>query len=251
MLEAKREICAISSPFNAPVYYYECVSSTMHAARECLAEGVPDGTFIYAGFQTEGRGRMVNRQWFSPARENLLGTLILKRMPSSDFTLRIGLAVSLTLDMFLPTRVRTAVKWPNDVLIGGKKASGILCETSGDYVLAGCGINLLQTAFMPGIEKKATSLASVIGAENCPSFEVFIPVLLSHIRDCLASSDWHEQISKRLWKRGRPIRFMHGLGEDAITSGILIGIAQNGALCIQEADGEHHYYSGELIYESF
>ena len=115
------------NPFMAPVYYYARIDSTLQAARTCLAEGCPDGTFIYAGYQTAGRGRIAGRQWLSPAGENLLGTLILKQPASTDFTLRIGLAVSLTLDSFLPSAVRTAVKWPNDIFINGKKTAGILC----------------------------------------------------------------------------------------------------------------------------
>lgn len=247
MLETKRETSFISNPFHAPVYYFESTASTMQEARTCVSERCPSGTFVYAGFQTGGRGRIAGRQWVSPARENLLGTLILRRSPSTDFTLRIGLAVSLTLDSFLPPRMRTAVKWPNDIFIDGKKTSGILCEAYGDCVLAGFGINLLQTAFKSDIAQKATSLAAVVGIENCPSFEVFIPTLLSRIRDCLDYPDWHERISGRLWKRGTLVRFMRGIDAHDLASGILTGIAQDGALCIAEADGEHRYYSGELI----
>ena len=236
------------NPFMAPVYYYARIDSTLQAARTCLAEGCPDGTFIYAGYQTAGRGRLANRQWLSPAGENLLGTLILKESASPDFTLRIGLAVSLTLDAFLPSSVCTAVKWPNDILINGKKIAGILCENAGGCILAGVGINLLQTAFLRSIEHTATSLAMIIGVDKCPSFEVFIPALLDQIQECLTRRDWNEEISRRLWKRGSAVRFMRGQQEDDIIEGILTGIAPDGALCITEADTERRYYSGELIY---
>ena len=244
----KRETTSITNPFRAPVYYYARTDSALQAARECLAEGCPDGTFIYAGYQTAGRGRIAGRQWLSPAGENLLGTLILKQPASTDFTLRIGLAVSLTLDAFLPSAVRTAVKWPNDILINGKKTAGILCESAGGCLLAGIGINLLQTAFLRSIEYTATSLAMIIGVDKCPSFEVFIPVLLTQIQECLTRGDWNEEISRRLWKRGSAVRFMRGQQEDDIIEGILTGIAPDGALCITEADTERRYYSGELIY---
>ena len=244
----KRETTSITNPFRAPVYYYARTDSALQAARECLAEGCPDGTFIYAGYQTAGRGRIAGRQWLSPAGENLLGTLILKQPASTDFTLRIGLAVSLTLDSFLPSAVRTAVKWPNDILINGKKTAGILCESAGGCLLAGIGINLLQTAFLRSIEYTATSLAMIIGVDKCPSFEVFIPALLDQIQECLTRRDWNEEISRRLWKRGSAVRFMRGQQEDDIIEGSLTGIAPDGALCITEADTERRYYSGELIY---
>ena len=230
------------------MYHYARTDSTLQTARECLADGCPNGTFIYADYQTEGRGRVSGRQWLSPAGENLLGTLILKQPASTDFTLRIGLAVSLTLDSFLPSSIRTAVKWPNDILINGKKAAGILCEGAGGCLLAGVGINLLQTAFLRSIEHTATSLALIVGVDKCPSFEVFIPVLLTQIQECLTRRDWHEEISRRLWKQGTTVRFMRGQQKDDIAEGILTGIAADGALCITESDRERRYYSGELIY---
>ena len=171
----------------------------------------------------------------------------MRQPASTDFTLRIGLAASLTLDSFLPSGVRTAVKWPNDIFINGKKAAGILCESAGGCVLAGVGINLLQTAFLRSIEHTATSLAMIIGTDKCPTFEVFIPALLTHIQECLSCRDWNEEISRRLWKQGSVVRFMRGQQEDDIVEGILTGIAPDGALCITEEDKERRYYSGELI----
>ena len=88
----------------------------------------------------------------------------------------------------------------------------------------------------------------IIGVDKCPSFEVFIPVLLTQIQECLTRGDWNEEISRRLWKRGSAVRFMRGQQEDDIIEGILTGIASDGALCITEADTERRYYSGELIY---
>jgi len=243
-----RELAPIANPFDAPVYYYAHTSSTMQAARTCLAEGCPHGTFIYAGYQTEGRGRITGRQWLSPSGENLLGTLILRQPATTDFTLRIGLAVSMTLDSFLPQAMKTAVKWPNDVFINGKKAAGILCEGAGNYILAGFGINLLQTDFSEGIAHSATSLAQVIGRTKCPTLDVFIPALLAQIRRCLTLPDWHSEISSRLWKRGCAVRFMRGQQETDIIEGILTGIAEDGALCITDSNRERRYYSGELIY---
>lgn len=249
MIVEKRETASIQNPFNAPVYYYAKTASTLQTARACIADGCPSGTFIYAGYQTEGRGRISGRQWLSPARENLLATLILRQPASPDFTLRIGLAVSQTLDSFLPAAMRTVVKWPNDIFLNNKKISGILCESAGGCVLAGIGINILQTAFLRQIEYSATSLALEIGADRCPSLEAFIPVLLQHIQNCLRRNDWNEEISRRLLSRGKMVRFMRGQQESDIITGVLTGIAEDGSLCITQDSGkESRYYSGELLY---
>lgn len=244
----ERELTPIRNPFHAPVYYYEKIDSTQQAARQCVAEGCPNGTFIYAGFQTQGRGRLTGRQWLSSIGENLLGTLILQKPASTDFTLRIGLAVAMTLDTFLPTSIRTAVKWPNDVLINGKKIAGILCETAKNYILAGFGINILQTNFLQNIGNSATSLALTAGTDKCPPLEVFIPALLEQIQSCMTFADWHKAISNRLWKRGSMVRFMRGQQETDIIEGILTGIAADGAVCIADSEQERRYYSGELLF---
>lgn len=249
MIAEKRETTAISNPFNAPVYYYARTASTLQTARACIADGCPHGTFIYAGYQTEGRGRMAGRQWLSPAGENLLGTLILRQPASTDFTLRIGLAVSETLDSFLPPAVKTVVKWPNDIFLNGRKIAGILCESAGGCILAGFGINILQTDFLREIERSATSLALAVGASRCPSLETFIPVLLAQIQSCLTRSDWNEEISRRLLSRGTMVRFMRGQQETDIITGVLTGIAEDGALRITADSGkESRFYSGELLY---
>ncbi|MEL3906531.1 MAG: biotin--[acetyl-CoA-carboxylase] ligase [Treponema sp.] len=244
-----QESSAIKNPFNAPIYHLKRTGSTMTAAREFIADGCPDGTFIYADFQTDGRGRMSGKQWLSPAGENLLGTLILRRPASTDFTLRIGLAVSTALDPLLPPAIKTAVKWPNDILVNGKKISGILCESAGGCVLAGIGVNLQQTDFLQSIEHTATSVALISGSTKCPSVAGFIPLLLHAIQDCLDCADWHEKVSSRLWMRGYPVRFMRGHQETDIIQGTLTRIAEDGAICIADTVKERRYYSGELIFD--
>lgn len=247
MLMQTQEPESIQNPFNAPVYHLKRTDSTMLAAREFIASGCPDGTFIYADFQTDGRGRMSGRQWLSPAGESLLGTLILRRPASTDVTLRIGLAVSMLLDPLLPSAVKTAVKWPNDILVNNKKIAGILCESAGGCVLAGIGINIQQTDFLRCIENTATSVALISGLKNAPEIAEVIPPLLTHIRDCLDCKDWNEEVSRRLWKRGSTVQFMRGHLESDIIEGTLTGIAEDGAICIADAQRERRYYSGELI----
>lgn len=249
MIAETRETTSIQNPFGAPVYYYARTASTLQTARACIADGCPSGTFIYAGYQTEGRGRISGRQWLSPAGENLLGTLILRQPASTDFTLRIGLAVSETLDSFLPPALKTVVKWPNDVFVNGRKIAGILCESAGGCILAGIGINILQKDFLREIEHSATSLALAVGPSRCPSFETLIPTLLTRIQSCLTRNDWNEEVSRRLLSRGTMVRFMRGQQETDIITGVLTGIAKDGALCITADSGkESRYYSGELLY---
>ena len=110
-------------------------TSTNDRARELAARGAPHGTIVTAGAQTAGRGRQ-GRTWTAPAGSSLLVSLVL-RAYDGLLPLRAGLAVA---DLAGPT---ARVKWPNDVLIGGRKVAGILAETrpTEGWAVLGIGLN--------------------------------------------------------------------------------------------------------------
>lgn len=237
----------IVSVYNAPVYYIRETGSTMNLAQQYAEQGVPHGTFIHADRQTAGRGRIPGRQWLAAAGENILGTLLLKQEFEAGFTLKIGLAVSMLLDRYLPPDTQTAIKWPNDVLIGGKKAAGILCKMSNGYVLVGIGINILQQDFPPPIAKKAVSLAAIIGKNHCPDRTILIRELLFCIDTALSNPAWHTEVSKKLWKKYEMVQFMSGSDAHTIIEGTLHGISSCGALIIHTGEEEQLCYSGEIL----
>jgi BirA family biotin operon repressor/biotin-[acetyl-CoA-carboxylase] ligase len=147
---------------------FDKTDSTNAEAMRMLKKGRPaEGSCIVAGFQQEGRGQRSN-VWTSLPGENLLVSFILYPRPSlahCPFLLSktIALAVQKTIANF--TTVNVQIKWPNDVLIDGKKAAGILLEnqwagSNWQAAVAGIGINVNQTAFAL---EKATSLASQNG----------------------------------------------------------------------------------------
>lgn len=124
-------------------------------------EGVPGDVFT-ADEQTAGRGRLDHR-WLSAPGENLMLSAVLDvaGLPPEQVVtlpLAVGLAVHAAIARFLPGG-EIRLKWPNDVLVGGRKIAGILCELNGDGVIAGVGVNVRQTMFAPEIADRATSLA--------------------------------------------------------------------------------------------
>jgi BirA family biotin operon repressor/biotin-[acetyl-CoA-carboxylase] ligase len=131
----------------------------MADARDLAAGGAPDGTAVYADYQSAGRGRVEGRVWESLPAENLLCTVLLRRAPATGFTLRVGLAVARTFDAFLPPGMETSIKWPNDVVFRGKKLAGVLCENDGSTLYAGTGLNIAQRDFPAGLAGRAGSLA--------------------------------------------------------------------------------------------
>ena len=121
---------------------YDCVSSTMDVARLHLSHG----NIIWAKFQTAGRGRQ-ERPW-EAKRGNLLCSFVIR--PKIPF-LRVGeaafvsaLGVGQALSYFLPDPTLLSYKWPNDILVGGRKIAGILLEVEEPFVVVGIGINIVS-----------------------------------------------------------------------------------------------------------
>ncbi len=123
------------------------------------------GDVFTADYQTAGRGRL-DHKWLSPPGTNLMMSVVLSvaDLPPEQVAtlpLAIGLAVARALSSLVPppSSLIPFLKWPNDILVGGKKIAGILCERQGDVVIVGIGVNVNQKEFSPEIAEKATSLA--------------------------------------------------------------------------------------------
>ncbi len=134
--------------FGAGVVLLETTGSTLDVAHELGANGARGGTLVLADEQTAGRGRL-GRRWISPRGAGIWLTLLLR--PSAAplggvLAVRAGLATTLALES-VERRLAPRLKWPNDVMVQGRKAGGILCEArwSGEvlgWVAIGVGINV-------------------------------------------------------------------------------------------------------------
>jgi BirA family biotin operon repressor/biotin-[acetyl-CoA-carboxylase] ligase len=157
--------------FGRRIYYIPEVDSTNRAAVELARSGEAHGTLVIADFQTKGRGRF-NRSWLSDRGRNLMFSLILR--PDIPFgavlpvTLAFAVSIGQTLENFLETDV--GVKWPNDVIVDGRKICGILSEgaSEGDrtrFIVVGIGINVNveRHEFPEEIRRIACSCSSVAG----------------------------------------------------------------------------------------
>ena len=150
------------------IVYYDTISSTMDAAKDAVAQGAAEGTVVIAEHQTAGRGRL-GRQWLSRPEGSLLLSIIL--YPGLELFPRLTMAACLAVAHSIErvTGLRPSIKWPNDVLLGGKKVSGILSESdvTGDtvnYAIVGIALNVnLDPASIPQISETATSLQRALG----------------------------------------------------------------------------------------
>lgn len=148
------------------------------------------GDVYTADFQTAGRGRL-DHKWLSAPGENLMMSVVLSvegLSPEHVATLPlvIGLAVCRGLSPLVNRGLSPLLKWPNDVLVEGRKLSGILCERQGDFVIVGIGVNVNQIDFPPEIAEKSTSLAIIAnGNGDSPQWKGLERGSVPQVRDAI------------------------------------------------------------------
>ncbi len=148
------------------IFHFRETDSTNIRAKDLAAGGAPEGTLVIAEKQTRGKGRR-NRIWFSPEGEGIYASLILRPAipPGEAPRITLMVAVAAVEALLSLTQLKVKIKWPNDILVNGKKMAGILSEVSTgmekvDYIIAGIGINVntREEHFSEDIKGKATSL---------------------------------------------------------------------------------------------
>ena len=152
------------------IHYFREIDSTMDAARDLAKRGAKDGTIVIAETQTQGRGRL-SRKWLSP-EGGIYFTVILRPRISPAYAPRINLmaAIAVATTIRKLSGLKAELKWPNDVLITGKKVCGILAEMDAEmdminFVNVGIGIN--ANSSVSGSQKGAVSLRDMLGREVC------------------------------------------------------------------------------------
>ncbi len=173
-----------------PVHYFQTIDTTMREAGERAGRGEPHGTVVIAEEQTAGRGRL-GRTWSSAPGAGLYFSLILRleleAAQAPLVTLALGLAVARAIQQ--ATNLACDLRWPNDVLLGGRKCCGILAELLGEdsrarSVIAGIGVNVNQREFSKDLAGTATSLYQQTGCEY--SREALLAAILAEIDRHLA-----------------------------------------------------------------
>jgi len=225
------------------VIYCRSVGSTNELARELAAAGAAEGTLVLADEQTAGRGRL-GRSWLSPAGSSLLLSLIFRPPWTPQQAGRLTMICSLAAAEAIEAQTGLTVnlKWPNDVLIGGRKVGGVLAELSVmgdvlDYVVAGLGLNVnFDPAQMPQLGNSATSLARELGrpVSRLELLSAFLRRVESSYRRALAGWMPHEAWAARLETLGRWVQVITPAGQE---DGLAEAVDADGALLLRRADG--------------
>ena len=228
-------------------HYFQEIDSTNSYARRLAGTGAPEGEVVIAERQSEGRGRL-GRSWESPPYCNLYFSLLLRPtlapVHAPQITLMAAVALADTVAAFVAEP--PAIKWPNDILLQGKKLAGILTESSCDakrieFVILGIGVNLnFPAALMPDtIRQRATSLMEIAGARI--SRENFLRRLIHDLDRCygILQESGFDAIAPR-WQarfgfKGKTVRVEM---EGDVLIGQAVGIDRDGALLVEDVRGE-------------
>ena len=232
----------------SPVQFFPAVGSTND-----VAAALPHRSVVVAGQQTAGRGRR-GHGWFSPPGAGLYVSVVLApataRVDAARATTLLTLAagVALVEGVEASTGLSADLKWPNDLLVSGRKLAGILAEGHADTVVLGYGINVLATAFPPELRSRATSLESEIGRriESDLVLDETLAALSRRYEDLL---DGRFDAILDAWRRHAPAASgarVSWTTMDGAQSGVTAGIDDRGALLVQVGDRMERIVSGEI-----
>lgn len=240
--------------FGNTVECFDETDSTNIRAKHLAERGAPEGTLVTAESQTNGKGRR-GRHWVSPPGEGLWFSLILRPKigpyDASMLTLVAALAVAAGIEDVCGFPVQ--IKWPNDIVVSGKKVVGILTELSAEaeeihYVIVGIGINVNISEFPDEISKTATSLYLESGRrwKRCDLIVAIMRRMEEYYGTYLKTSDLsvlREEYTKRLVNLGREVRV---LGPSDEHVGMCEGIDNRGELLVRRNGELETIMSGEV-----
>lgn len=228
-----------------PFLRFDSVPSTNDVARELAMSGANEGLCVIAREQTAGRGRH-GRSWSSPPGEGLAFSLILRPgvRPSDSPLITLAAAIAVTETLRTDFQITGDIKWPNDVLVRGRKICGILVEAAIDgdrlqYAIMGIGLNVAQRAFPEQIGDSATSMLLETGQVIRP--DDFVEALLPRLEYWYAAAISRPDRVIARWEE------LSSSGHDCLVSvessdgsieGVTRGLTPGGALIVELANGQ-------------
>jgi BirA family transcriptional regulator, biotin operon repressor / biotin---[acetyl-CoA-carboxylase] ligase len=241
--------------FDSEIHHFYKIGSTNSTAVATALNGAPEGSLFLAEQQTAGRGRGSN-SWYSPRSSGIYCSVILRpALPPSDvltLSLAAGVAVQAAIRQINP-QVTPDLKWPNDVLIDGKKVCGILTEMNAEatrvrFIVVGIGINVNQASFPDGLD--AISLRQATGQEwsRVELVAALLKSLDREYREILAGLNGQKSILRRFaenssWVQGRLVTVTENGGS---TEGTTEGLDERGFLRVRTTNGVQIVLSGTV-----
>lgn len=239
--------------FGNKIYTFDTIDSTNNCAKAVAGCGAEEGTVVIAEKQTAGRGRL-GRLWQANPNENLTFSIVLRPKLSAEAVNLIPLyvAVGVARAVERVTRISVDCKWPNDLLVNGKKFAGILIEGSFkqntvESVIVGIGINVNQQSFPPDLQNKATSLR--LETNKKIDRRALLSETLASLEELYKTINSNEiQSIIALWlSRSTMINKPISVSQQGnVISGIVKGLSKEGALVLQSNGTEKKLFAGDV-----
>lgn len=237
------------------VHSYRLVKSTNDLVTQMAESGAPEGTIVTAEQQSQGRGRL-GRTWFSPEGTGIYVSILLrpriKPEQAPGLSIMTSVALAEALEKYVPGEVQ--IKWPNDILVSGKKVCGVLTELSAErqkiqHVVVGVGINVNQKGvdFPADIKRTATSLR-IATKKQINRAELLKLFLFNFEREYI---DYQRVGLKKAQRRLRKYSSMLGktvriLSGDHVVEGVAVDIDTSGALILYRSGKRIAISAGEV-----
>ena len=223
-------------------HYEHTLTSTNLVLKDMAKQGAPHGSLCLCECQTAGRGRM-DRTWSSPEGQGVwLSVLLRPHMPVENAPLvTFCCALAMTKAVREVTGLDAKIKWPNDLVLNGRKLCGILLEmgfdAQGYYVVAGTGLNVRRGAYPPDLAERATSIEEWA---EIPDRGAVVAAYLAALEEALSAVEQQgfagiaEGFRRECITLGSPV---HVLGTDCTFTGMAEDIDETGALLVR-TEGE-------------
>lgn len=244
--------------FGRTLYAFPTLDSTNRFAKDLVHRGLPEGTLVIAEHQTEGKGRL-GRSWVSPPFLGLTFSVLLfpKKNPDQYPLLSLAFANAIVNAVQQVLGIEAKVKWPNDILLKGRKVAGILSEMiispnlqKGFILGVGVNVNGLEEQFPVELQHTVTSLRMVKGTPV--QREAFLSVLINQLEkwyDCF--QEGQASFILEQWKNSSET--MGKTVKVYLPQGCFYGIAKDlegdGALILEKSNGEKQtIHSGDIVH---
>ena len=240
---------------------HQQIDSTNTRAKQLAELGEPEGTLVVADEQTAGKGRR-GRSFLSELGGGTYFTLLLRPdvRPQEVSCITLLAAMAVAKGVRMVTEMEPQIKWPNDVILSGKKMCGILTETSSEmdyihYVVVGIGVNANTKTFPEELRDKATSLYMESGEKVDRDWltAAIVNSFSFYYEKYLQTKDLSrllEEYDSMLVNKDREVQILFGMAEqadpDKIQQGIARGINADGALLVETEEGIVPVVSGEV-----
>lgn len=228
------------------------VDSTNEYLKSLVADGwnSDDITVVSAQYQTAGKGRR-GRQWITEPGTALTFSVLLKpKMDMSDCSMLTPVMAMAVRRALSDMDIETSIKWPNDIVIGGKKLCGILTEAIVEtgHIIIGCGVNTNQENFPEEIAKTSTSV--LIETNDCVDHDSLLESIIYHLEKLIDTfmetgdfTNLKDEYEEALVSMGGEVTVLDPEGE---YKGTCLGIDERGQLIVKRGEEEIKVYAGEV-----